>query len=338
VGSQSNTAVGQSERTDLDRLWIVTPVYFDVASFRELRDRTYEVLANRPGLAAEGACFVVLDDSAGRDSSIEELRDLDDVRVITPSFNLGHQRGLVYALRSIAPEVDDDDVVVTMDSDGEDQPEDLPRIIDALPPQVGRQGEVALALRTGRRTSLAFKAMYVAFRVMFRLLTGTGVRTGNFAAMPGSVARRLVFHPLFDLSYSSTFLALDVPAHYVPCERGQRYEGRSKMGFSKLLLHGIQMLMPFIDRIAMRALVLFAVVLGLSAALGLGVIGFKLISGAAIPGWAAYTLLGAAILSLVALGNFVTLFTVYSQTRARSLAAVDSADHGRSRITPTAAD
>jgi hypothetical protein len=68
------------------------------------------------------------------------------------------------------------------------------------------------------------------------------------------------------------------------------------------------------------------------------VIGFKLISGAAIPGWAAYTLLGAAILSLVALGNFVTLFTVYSQTRARSLAAVDSADHGRSRITPTAAD
>ena len=77
------------------------------------------------------------------------------------------------------------------------------------------------------------------------------------------------------------------------------------------------------DRIAIRALAVFAASLVLGTLLALTVVGIKLFSGSAIPGWASFTALGALIVSLVALGNFVSLFVLFSQTRAVSLASIE---------------
>jgi glycosyltransferase involved in cell wall biosynthesis len=300
--------------------WIVTPVYRDVSSFEILRERLREVL----GTAAADARFVVIDDTAGQDEEIERLRQLDDVTVLRPPFNLGHQRAIVYALRKILPRVGDDDAVVTLDADGEDQPSDLPRLLAALQGEEGRlRQEVVLALRTKRRESLGFKVFYRLFRLLFRSLTGTTVRSGNFAAMPGSIAKRVLLHPTFDLSYSSAILAIDVPVEYVPCERGERYAGRSKMTYGKLAMHGLRMLMPFTDRIAIRALGAFVFFGILGALLAVVVVGLKLFTTSAIPGWTSYIALGSLIVSLVALGNFVSLFVLFSQTRAVSLANIE---------------
>lgn len=306
--------------------WIVTPVYHDVRSFMLLReDLLKELSALPPGSAGGDTRFVVIDDSAGQDPEIPKLRDLAGVTVLQPPFNLGHQRALVYAIRKILPLIDDDDRVVTLDADGEDKPSDLPRLL-AASQDVGDQGRpmIALALRTKRRESLAFKAMYRLFRLLFRALTGTTVRSGNFAAIPGSIARRALLHPTFDLAYSSTILALDIPTVFVPCERGERYEGQSKMTFGRLVMHGLRMLMPFTERIAIRALTVFAAALVLGALLALSVVGIKLFSASAVPGWASFIALGALTVSLVALGNFVSLFVLFSQTRAVSLASIET--------------
>jgi hypothetical protein len=302
--------------------WIVTPVYRDVSSFEILRERLLEVL----GPDAGETRFVVIDDTAGQDPQIERLHGLADVTVLRPPFNLGHQRAIVYALRKILPRVGDDDAIVTLDADGEDQPSDLPRLLAPLRNEAGSEHlkqQVVLALRTKRRESLGFKIFYRLFRLMFRSLTGATVRSGNFAAMPGSLAKRVLQHPTFDLSYSSAILALDVPVEYVPCERGERYEGRSKMTYGRLAMHGLRMLMPFTDRIAIRALGTFVFFGILGGVLAFVVVCLKLFTSSAIPGWTSYIALGALIVSLVALGNFVSLFVLFSQTRAVSLANIE---------------
>lgn len=305
--------------------WIVTPVYGDVQSFRILRERLLEQLASLDG-GAGNARFVVVDDTAGQDPEIESLAEVGDVTVLEPPFNLGHQRALVYALRKILGRVEPDDYVVTLDADGEDQPEDLPRLLAPIAGKPRNQRPVVLALRTKRRESLGFKLFYRLFRLLFRGLTGTTVRSGNFAAMPGSIAKKALLHPTFDLSYSSAILALNLPVEYVPCERGKRYEGRSKMTYGKLAMHGLRMLMPFTDRIAIRALGAFVFFAVLGALLVLLVIALKLFTSSAIPGWTSYIALGALIVSLVALGNFVSLFVLFSQTRAVSLASIEDLD------------
>lgn len=305
------------------KTWIFTPVYRDARSFRILRERLLEVLRRELPEAAAGARFVVIDDTAGQDPEAGQLAELEDVTVLRPPFNLGHQRALVYALRKALPAIADEDAVVTLDADGEDRPEDLPRLLAAME---GDSPPVVLALRTKRRESLGFKVFYRLFRLLFRSLTGTTVRSGNFAVLPGAIAKRALLHPTFDLSYSSAILALDLPIAYVPCERGERYEGRSKMTYGKLAMHGLRMLMPFTDRIAIRALATFVFFGVLGAALAGIVIALKLFTGSTVPGWTSYVALGALIVSLVALGNFVSLFVLFSQTRAVSLANIEEID------------
>jgi hypothetical protein len=310
---------------------VITPIYFDVESFEALRDEIRALAQTDPRLADLRMRFFVVDDTAGADDRVARVSDLHDTTVIEPPFNLGHQQALVYGLRNVAPHLQDDDIIVTLDADGEDRPSDLPRLVDVLRQRPAIRSQLVLALRTKRRESFGFKVMYLLFRAAFRLLTGQVVRTGNYGAYRGWLARRILLHPYFDLSYSATLITLNIPVEYVPCERGSRYAGESRMTFEKLFAHGLSMLMPFTGRIATRALVGFSVTILGALVLSIVVVGIRLLSDRAVPGWTTYTLLGLIILSLVAFGNLVILFTVFSQSRGISLGTVEQATYESTR-------
>jgi len=306
------------------RLWLVCPCYRDVASFLTLRTRILEVLEGSPSLAQSDVHFVVVDDTGGHDNDIDQLKGIPDVQVITPPFNLGHQRALVFGLRLMLSEVLDSDLIVTMDSDGEDRPEDLLRLLEPLQSAPNERGMLCVARRTKRSESLQFRIMYVVFRTTFHTLTGTTVRSGNYAAYRGWLAKRMLIHPYFDLCYSSTLVGLDMAVTAVPCPRGHRYAGRSHMNMLRLFMHGVRMLMPFTDRIAARALTAFSAMFALTITLVLVVVGFRVFTDLTIPGWTTAALLGLLIVSFVALGNFIVLFAVFSQSRGISLANLES--------------
>jgi polyisoprenyl-phosphate glycosyltransferase len=303
-----------------DRVWLVSPVYFDVESYTRLRENARAALPDSTGLSLH---FVAIDDTAGADPAIRALEALPDQLVITPPFPLGHQRGLVFGLRRLSTMVSETDLVVTLDADGEDKPEDLPRLLAPL-----RQGDASLrtvvvAARTRRRESPWFKVFYILFKTFFQLLTGTIIRSGNYAAYRGWLTHNVLFHPHFDLSYSSSLLSLGLNVQRVPCERGVRYAGASKMTYVKLIQHGLRMLMPFADRIATRGLVIFSALLGLGL-LGTGVLFVLEITGTvASPGWIIYTLCTGTLLCALAAACMVIVFALFVQSQSLSLARLD---------------
>lgn len=305
------------------RLWVVTPSYGDVASFSELHQRIHEVALRSPALRGLSLCFVVVDDTGGLDQEIAKLDTLADVRVVTPPFNVGHQRAIVLGLRVILPEVADSDLIVTMDADGEDRPEDLERLLAPLLDEPENWQSLCVARRTERKESLQFRMLYLVFRALFRVGTGTTVRSGNYAAYRGWIARRMLQHPSFDLCYSSALVAFGLDVRPVPCPRGERYAGQSKMSLQRLVMHGVRMLMPFTDRLAIRAFVLFSVTLAIGVLMAATVLATKIFTTAAVPGWATATLLGILVLSFLALGNFVVLFVVFSHSRGVSLSGLE---------------
>jgi glycosyltransferase involved in cell wall biosynthesis len=312
----------QADSQRVPRLWLVSPIYLDVESFLMLREKLLLAFAHAP-LSAGQLKFLLVDDSAGLDPDISRLSKLEDVRVVTPPFNLGHQRAIVFGLRSVSKEIDPDDVIITLDADGEDRPEDLNRMLEPLAADLGDRGRVVLARRVGRRESLSFKLLYAMFKALFVLLTGLVVRTGNFAAFRGWFVQNILFHPSFDLCYSSTLLSLNRPVIFVPCERGERYAGQSRMGYLKLFIHGIRMLMPFLDRIAVRSLIGFSMTFGVGVVLAAVIVFIRLFTDLAIPGWATYMLLLIVLLSFIALGNFIILFALFSQSQNISMGFLD---------------
>lgn len=297
-------------------LWFVLPMYQDVPAFTTLRSRVLEVLDS--GSVDFGDIrFLAVDDSAGSDPEVEKLSAFDDVEILTPAYGLGHQHAIVLGVRSIAPRVADDDIVVTLDSDGEDRPEDLPRILDALAGSSSKR-TVVVARRTHRRVSLAFRLAYVLFRLTFRVLIGMIVNSGNYAAYYGWTAKSVLFHPNFDLCYSSSLLSLGLPLVKVPCPRGERYAGRSRMTHSGLAIHGIRMMMPFLDRITVRALFTFATLFTVGLILTLA-IGIGAVLGADVPSELGVAAAVFGVLALLGFGNFVVLFAVFTNFRGLRL-------------------
>ena len=260
--------------------WVLCPVFRDAPSFLILRDAVLEAMHAHDGLQ-----FVVVDDTGGLDPEIEKLAILDDVRVLTPPYNLGHQGAIVFGLRTLAPELDPEDVVVTMDADGEDRPADVPRLFEAL--ERSETGSIVVARRTTRTEGLRFQFSYSLFKALFRVATGRPIASGNFAALPSSFASGAVFHPIFDFCYSASLLVLAASVVELDAPRGSRFTDTSKMSSNRLIGHGLRMFVPFFDAIAVRALVLLG---------ALTTAGALCLAAAAI--WSPEGLLGALLIPL----------------------------------------
>jgi hypothetical protein len=165
---------------------------------------------------------------------------------------------------------------------------------------------------------------------MFRVMTGTVTRTGNFAAFRGHVAKQLLFHPYFDLSYSSALIALNVPATFVPCDRGARYAGISKLSASRLIMHGLRMLMPFVDRLTTRALICFGTLFGLGLLGSLVAFLVTLLTEWPVPEWMAFAFVLIVTVSLGGIVNLVVLFVIFVQFRSLATRGLHEHSIGRS--------
>lgn len=305
------------------KLWVFAPCYLDLRSFLEVRKRLLAIVDRDLRGRFTEVRMILIDDTGDQDPELRTTELPPGIEVLSPPFNVGHQRALVYGLRRKLSEIANEDFVLTLDADGEDRPEDAARLLWPLFDDVTDVRRVAVAWRTRRTESPLFKVMYALYKIFFHTLTGRIIRSGNYAAYRGWTVLHVLPHPHFDLCYSSSLVSLNLKVTDVPCERGTRYAGKSRMNFQKLLLHGIRMLMPFLDRIAVRALVFFSVLAGLGLVAALGVLCVKLFTDLALPGWATYTLLLTLLLSVISLGQFVILITIVSQSQGIALSSLD---------------
>lgn len=98
------------------------------------------------------------------------------------------------------------------------------------------------------------------------------------------------------------------------------------------------MLLPFTDRIAIRALVAFSLAFGISALLLLGGIAVRGLTETAVPDWAISVPLVVMALCFVAVGNLILLFAAFTQARGTSLKNLERERHERPRIPSAAAN
>jgi polyisoprenyl-phosphate glycosyltransferase len=276
---------------------VVTPVYEDL----EASSRLFRELD-----AVFGAKLFILavDDGSVRQplpaSVLEGLQA--GGAIVRLRRNVGHQRAISIGLGLAAEHMTALQLVVVMDSDGEDLPESIPELLAALDDS---QIEVVVAQRKSRVETLKFKAFYEVYKRIFAFMTGRAISFGNFMALRQGGVRRLASMQELPIHVAAAVLASKLRIRVCPIDRGPRYAGQSKMNFVGLALHGFRALMVFAEDVLVRVGLVCAGIAGLSVIGGLLAIILKLI-GVATPGWFSVAF-GILVLTLLQTGTLALM-------------------------------
>jgi hypothetical protein len=285
-----------------ESLLIVIPSFNDWASLSLLLPRVEQALSGSKWKVS----ILIVDDASTEIAPDNwlgaEHLGVTSVSVLHLRSNQGHQRAIALGLYH-AHEFTDADTVVVMDGDGEDRAEDIPALLAEF--ERGARRAAVFAARTRRMESATFQISYQAFRVIHRILTGVEVRVGNFSVLPRSILLRLMTVPDVWNHYAAAVYRARFPRRLVPLPRGRRLEGRSRMNYVSLLIHGLSAMSVFSDQISAR-------LLAASAGLVVASIGFVC--------WQGWTPASIAVLALAAQSvTFSALFALTIVSRRNAM-------------------
>jgi glycosyltransferase involved in cell wall biosynthesis len=262
---------------------ILMPVFNDWESLQELLRRIDTL---EWPLASRLRVVVINDGSTTSEppnliATFRFLR-ISTIVLIDLASNLGHQRAIALGLAVLAQEKLDD-LIVVMDSDGEDDPNDIERLVAAYP---NRPDCVVVAVRAQRSEGVGFSLGYFAYRVTFRLLVGRNISFGNFCAMGLDVVVRLAHSTDTWNHLAATLLRSNLRIVAIPTRRARRYAGTPSTNLISLLAHGLSGLAVFSDYVFARLLFFAGMLASIALVGGLAVVSIRLFTDLAIPGWA----------------------------------------------------
>jgi len=317
---------------------VVAPLYNEEGNLRILYDRLRPVLQQ---LARDDWEIIFVDDGSRDDSwQVVEQLHKQDARVTGLRFsrNFGHHVALTAGL-----DVSRGARVVTMDSDLQDRPEDLPKLVAKM----DEGYDLVCAERVGRKHS---PGKTLSSRVFLWLLN----RASDVPYPITGAVYRIMSRPFVDelcrlrerhRLFTGLTSWLGFRQASAPVEHGERHSGKPKYGFRKMLALAADSIFSFSSKPLHILTGLGGVTSLLALALGVYLLVRYSASGSSATGWAsivaAVAFFGGAI--LFALGIICQyLARIFEQQKQRPLyvlrqtLAASVPPDGLGRTTPSA--
>jgi len=269
-------------------LVIVIPIFNDWEALGLLIQRLDPIIA-RLGMKCT---LIVVNDGSTEPydaSSIAQGCDaIENINVLSLLRNLGHQRAITIGLAYVYENIPDA-ITLVMDGDGEDDPENIPELVEAC--YHNNLSKIVFAERVKRMEGLLFRTFYHLYRFLHLLVTGLPVRVGNYSVIPFSCLKRLSVVSEMWNHYAAAVLKAKIPLTTIPTIRSTRLLGQPKMNFVALVIHGLSAISIYGAISGVRVLILMTVLLiiclfggivSFIAGLSMGVTSFVFFSAAGI--------------------------------------------------------
>lgn len=294
-----------SSAPENQRLVILIPVFNDWSAVTKLLALLDEEMGKS---RYSNVNVLLLDDGSTLPVPGETLaflpQNLTAVQVLALRRNLGHQRAIAIGLTYVCEKISCRAVIV-MDGDGEDAPGDVPKLLARFEEMGG--AKAIFAERARRTEKLSFRVFYRLYKGAHRLLTGAGVRVGNFSVVPYKLLTRLVVVSDIWNHYAAAVIKARLPHDMVPLARGYRLAGESRMNFVSLVIHGLSAMSVYGDRIGVRLLTATGLAMGVMLFALLSLLAIKFIAGVAVSKWIAYSI----VVVLIVLAQMLAIALVF---------------------------
>jgi polyisoprenyl-phosphate glycosyltransferase len=297
---------------------VVLPVFNEVKVLRTLLAKLEQTL---DAIELRREIIFVNDGSTdGSDRVLDQMAARStEVRVIHFSRNFGHQAAVQAGLKHARG-----NAVVLMDSDLQDAPEAIGRLIEAW-----RKGfDVVYAIREKRKEQAWKRFLFAAFHRTLAAVSTTPIPSdaGNFSLIDARVVRQIVALSERDRYLPGLRSWVGFRQTGVVVERLARYDNHPRVSLrglwrlAKTAIFSFSSLpLTIFYLIGYSALAIFLVLSGYA-------VFCKLFTDLAIPGWTSYILSASFFGALNALGISMLgeyVLRIYDQVRARPLYLVD---------------
>ena len=204
------------------------------------------------------------------------------IKIIPLITNLGNQGAMAYGLKQVT--LPEDGILLTLDSDGEDDLQKIPELISL---SSENKSKVIFTERGQRKDSLLVRCLYKLYRYIFIRLTGQKIIPNNFMILPAIYLKAIQSASFVAVYYALAVLRLGFPYTTVVYDRRKRFSGKSSQNLYNLMSHGLVGLMMFYETVIPKILMYLL----LSITFFIGTSGFalfvKFVKEASIPGWTA---------------------------------------------------
>ena len=262
----------------VNSLSVVVPIYNDQEVIGELLRRLTAVVDT---LTKDYEIILVDDGSRDRSWAVmqEARTQYKHLRIARLSRNFGQQNAIAAGLSLTTK-----DLIVLMDSDLQDRPEDTPVLIDAL--LADEEATMAIALWEARKDSKLKIAVSRLFQYVSNRITDihTMPRLGIFRVMKKSVVEELRRFPEKTATAVSLLYFIGHKYVAVPLKRDARFAGTSGYNLSKMLSLTFARIFSF-SMFPIRMVTYMGALLCVGAMIAaLGLIIYKLV-GNVVTGW-----------------------------------------------------
>ena len=239
----------------MKKIKILIPVYNDWRSVFKLMENIDRRLEDWKPDVAQISVIIINDASTEKKPNITSIYNrLKSIEVINMKENKGHARCIAAGLKYITKN-DDFDLVVPMDADGEDKPEEFGTLLCEA---YAYSNEVITANRVKRSEGFIFRLCYLFHKYLTFIFTGQMIKFGNYCCLPKNIVGKMVNEAATWSSFSGSLAKIVKDRKSIPSTRGKRYFGPSKMSFMNLLKHSFSIMTVFKTTLLIRS-VLFLI-------------------------------------------------------------------------------
>ena len=229
----------------MNNFTIILPIYNDWHSLGVLLDQIKGSLRKKKAIIK---LFLINDGSTEKKKLKFDRKFYRGMEILNLKKNIGSQKAIATGLKYLDKNKKKyQNNFIIMDSDGEDDPKKIKEIIKLI--DKNNNTEIITMNRTLRKESFFFSIFYEVHLLITFLIAFKYIRFGNFSFLNRNVINKITKKKELWLAYSATLNKYFSPKVTISAPRQKRISGKSKMSYSSLIMHSLNIQSVYLKNI-----------------------------------------------------------------------------------------